>query len=62
MRHSSIQLTMDIYGHLFDRDKKQAANLMGNFVQRRAQRKGGENGTQMGEMKWSHGESNPSDN
>jgi integrase len=59
MRHGSIKLTMDTYGHLFDKDRTRAAEVMGEIVQRRAQRTEGKMTEQNAIPEWSHGESNP---
>lgn len=40
MRHGSAKLTLDTYGHLFDKDRLRAAEVMGKFVQRRAHQAG----------------------
>jgi integrase len=40
MRHGSIKLTLDTYGHLFDADRRRTADVLGNVVQRLAQRSG----------------------
>jgi hypothetical protein len=59
MRHSSIKLTLDTYGHLFDRDRLRAAEVMGEMVQRRAQRTGDNMANKTPIPAWSDGESNP---
>lgn len=59
MRHGSIKLTMDTYGHLFDRDRVRAAEVMGKIVQRVAQRTGAYMPNKNPLPRWSDGESNP---
>jgi integrase len=59
MRHGSVKLTLDTYGHLFDRDRVRAAEVMGEIVQRRAQRTEVQMHVKNAIPQWSHGESNP---
>jgi integrase len=59
MRHGSIKLTLDTYGHLFDKDRTRAAELMGEIVQRRAHLAEGQMQSKNAIPQWSHGESNP---
>ena len=69
MRHSSIRLTLDTYGHLMDTDKRAASAAVDAFCQRVAQRDVvdsvpcGTDGSKplLGTPKqqWSDGESNP---
>lgn len=59
MRHGSIKLTLDTYGHLFDKDRLRAAEVMGEIVQRRAHLIGTNMANKTPIPAWSDGESNP---
>lgn len=70
MRHKSSKMTLDTYGHLFDRDKDRPLEAMDLIGQRLAQRaaffksrsgslKFAEKDSEMQKNQWSDGESNP---
>ncbi len=59
MRHSSIKLTLDTYGHLFDRDRTRVAEVLGRFVTAPAQRALSQESPFMNEEQWSQRESDP---